>query len=134
MNARAVRIAIKRSSPALLQCTPAPHGAVRVRTPLVYPDGGVIDVFVIADGAQRTLTDHAEALGWLRTQLGGARLSRARRRLVEDTCQTLGLTLDRGALVLRLDDDVSAEAVLRVAQGAARVADLWLAERAQRLE
>ena len=134
MNAHTVRAAIERSLPALLECTPAPQGAVRVRTPLVYPDGGVVDVFVVADGASYTVTDRAEALGGLRMRWGDARLSGARRRLVEDTCQTLGITFDRGALVLRLEGDLTAEAVLRIAQGAARVADPWLAEGAQRLE
>ena len=135
MHAHAVRVAIERSFPELLRCTPAPQSArCACAPPLVYPDGGVIDVFVVADGASHTVTDRAEALGWLRMRSGHAPLSCAHRRLVEDTCQTLGLTFDRGALALRCEGALTAEAVLRVAQGAARVADLWLAARARRLE
>ena len=32
--------------PTLFECTSAPHGSVRVRTPFMYPDGDIVDVFV----------------------------------------------------------------------------------------
>ena len=32
---------------SLFVCSPAPQEGVRVRTPLLYPDGGVVDVFVL---------------------------------------------------------------------------------------
>ncbi len=33
-------------SPPLYECSPAPKEGIRVRTPFLYPDGGLIDVFV----------------------------------------------------------------------------------------
>lgn len=51
---------------SLFECSATERGAVRVRTPFLYPDGGVIDVFVGQRDAGFTVTDFGEALGWLR--------------------------------------------------------------------
>ena len=52
--------------------------------------------------------------------------------MIEDTCQTLGVALHRGKILLRLGSvAVIAEAVLRVGQAAVRVSDLWLTGVAQ---
>ena len=39
MSAEEVRRSIAETAPSLFECSPAPQGGVRVRTPLVYPDG-----------------------------------------------------------------------------------------------
>ena len=111
--------------PALFECSPAPQGRIRVRTPLVYPDGGIVDVFVVEHEGQLSVTDLGEALGWLRMQSADAGRTAEQTRMIEDTCQTLGVALHRGQLVLQLGaDDVIAEAVLRVGQAAVRLSDL----------
>ena len=48
--------AIGESLPALFECTPAPQEGVRVRTPLMYPDGGIVDVFVLEQSGRYSLT------------------------------------------------------------------------------
>ena len=126
MNAHELCVSLGKSLPALFECTPAPREGVRVRTPLMYPDGGVVDVFVVEQSGHCYVTDFGETLGWLRMQSTSAGRSPKQTRLVEDTCQTLGVKLHRGQLVLRTNGaDGLGEAVLRLAQAAVRVSDLW---------
>ena len=91
-------LAIGESLPALFECTPAPREGVRVRTPLMYPDGGMVDVFVLERSGRYSVTDFGETLGWLRMQSVSTRRSPKQNRMVEDTCQTLGVELHRGQL------------------------------------
>lgn len=127
--------AIGESLPPLFECTPAPREGVRVRTPLMYPDGGMVDVFVLEQGGRYRVTDFGETLGWLRMQSVSARRSPKQNRMVQDTCQTLGVELHRGQLLLRSGAaDGLGEAVLRLAQAAVRVSDLWFTLRTRAVE
>lgn len=73
-----------------------------------------------------TITDFGESLGWLRLQSVSKRRSPKQNRMIGDVCQTLGLELERGQLVLRVSADAAVgDSVLRVAQAAVRVSDLW---------
>ena len=132
MNPDHLCVSICETLSGLFECTPAPRQSVRVRTPLMYPDGGIVDVFVLEDGGQRRVTDFGETLGWLRMQSVDGRRTPRQKELIEDTCQTLGVEVFRGQLVLRLHaDDEIGEAVLRLAQAAVRVSDLWFTLRAR---
>ncbi len=126
MNADELCMSLGKSLPALFECTPAPREGVRVRTPLMYPDGGIVDVFVVEQSGHCYVTDFGETLGWLRLQSASSRRSPKQTRMVEDICQTLGVKLHRGQLMLRANvADGLGEAVLRLAQAAVRVSDLW---------
>ena len=126
---------IQEGLPALFECSPAPQDGVRVRTPLMYPDGGLVDIFVQESGDGFSLTDFGETLGWLRMQSANLRHSPKQGRMIEDVCQTLGVELDREQLVLRSKDASGfEEPILRLAQAAVRVSDLWFTLRAQRTE
>lgn len=127
MNAEELRASIGKTLPSLFECRPAPRGSARVRTPLLYPDGGVVDVFVTESEGRYCVTDFGEALGWLRMQAPSARRRSPRQnRLIEDTCRTLGVELDRGQLVLRTGVEESiGEVVVLLAQAVVRVSDLW---------
>ena len=128
-------LAIGESLPALFECTPAPREGVRVRTPLMYPDGGMVDVFVLERSGRYSVTDFGETLGWLRMQSVSTRRSPKQSRMVEDTCQTLGVELHRGQLMLRSGAvDGLGESVLRLAQAAVRVSDLWFTLRTRAVE
>ena len=126
MNTIDLCIMIKGGLSPLFECTPAPREGVRVRTPMMYPDGGVVDVFVLDRGGSYTLTDFGDTLGWLRMQTVSPRRTSKQVRLVEDVCQTLGVELYQGQLVLRecAPHELS-ETVIRLAQAAVRVSDLW---------
>lgn len=116
------------------ECSPAPIEGVRVRTPLMYPDGGIIDVFVVPRAGRLEVTDFGEALGWLRLQSPSGQFSPKQKRLLEDVCLTLGVELFRGQLLKRVQDDDVHTAVLQVAQAALRVSDLWFTMRTRAVE
>lgn len=132
MNYNELCAAIGQSLPTLFSCSPAPQEGVRVRTPMLYPDGDVVDVFVLERGETYTVTDFGDALGWLGLQSISRRRSGKQEALVQDVCQTLRIELVQDQLALRqvLNDDL-AESVLRVAQAAVQVTDLWFTLRSQ---
>ena len=104
---------------------PGPEG-VRVRTPMLYPDGGVVDVFVLERGSGYAVTDFGDALGWLWRQSISQRRSARQEALIQDVCQTLRIDLVNDQLVVReVTRDALGEAVLRVAQAAVRVSEQY---------
>ena len=132
MNVNELCAAIGRSLSPLFACSPAPQEGVRVRTPMLYPDGDVVDVFVLERGSGYTVTDFGDALGWLGLQSVSRQRSPKQRILIQDVCQTLRIELFQDQLVLRqVMRDALGESVLRVAQAAVRVSDLWFTFRSQ---
>ena len=135
MNVNELCASIGRTLPPLFVCSPAPQEGVRVRTPMLYPDGGVVDVFVLERGSSFIVTDFGDALGWLGLQSVSRQRSPKQQMLIQDVCQTLRIEQLQGQLVLRsVADDALAESVLRVAQAAVRVSDLWFTLRSQSLQ
>lgn len=134
MNAEELSTQLRAAGPPLFECSPAPRQGIRVRTPFLYPDGGIIDVFVLERQDHVEVTDFGEALGWLRLQSPGEHISPKQNRLVEDVCLTLGVELCRGQLVRRVHGGEISGAVLQVAQSVLRVADLWFTKRTRAAE
>lgn len=91
MNAEELCRKLRTAGPPLFECSSAPRQGIRVRIPFLYADGSIIDVFVLKRGGRIKVTDFGEALGWLRLQSPGDRLSPEQRRLVEDVWLTLGI-------------------------------------------
>lgn len=115
----------------LFECLPV-NGRIRIRTPYLYPDGDVIDVFLVDDGFPTTLTDFGDTLGWLWTQTAAKDRTARQQRLIQDVVLTHGVELYRGMLTIRVQDSKSlAEAVTRLSQAALRVSDLWFTFRSQ---
>ena len=132
MNVNELCASVGRTLPPLFVCSPAPNEGVRVRTPLLYPDGGVVDVFILERGSVFTVTDFGDALGWLGLQSISRRRSRRQDMLVQDVCRTLRIELFNDQLVLRsIKQDGLGEAALRIAQAVVRVSDLWFTLRSQ---
>ena len=118
----------------LFECKPHKE-FVRVRTPFLYPDGGVIDVFVQLHDGHFTVTDLGEALGWLRLQSVSAQRSPKQQRLLQDVCMTLGVELFRGQLLLRGDEPAQlSDRILRLGQAVVRASDLWFTTRTRSVE
>ena len=92
---------IQQSVGELFTCSQV-NEYTRIRTPFLYPDGDVIDVFLKEKGEVITLTDLGESLRWLKMQTLSPRRSPKQRKLVEDVCLTHGLEFFRGMLVLRV--------------------------------
>lgn len=125
---------IGQSLGELFACSPA-NEHTRIRTPFLYPDGDVIDLFLTERGVF-TVTDLGETLGWLRMQSPSARRSPKQQKLIEDVCLNHGLELYKGMLLARVPEGGAAlvSTVMRVAQGALRVADLWFTLRTRAVE
>ena len=135
MNSTELCLSIARDLPPLFECTPAAKEGIRVRTPMLYPDGGIVDVFVLERDNAYTVTDLGEALGWVRMQSTNVKRSHRQQLLVRDTCQTLGLELFRGQLVKRfIANDRLAESIILVAQGVLKVSDIWFSDHLEEAE
>ena len=135
MNAETLCAALQQAMPPLFVCSPAPEEGVRVRTPMLYPDGGVVDVFVQERNGGYIVTDYGDALGWLGLQSASRQRSQKQIALIQDVCQTLRIQQFRDQLIL---PDVAGaalgESVLRVAQAVVRVSDIWFTLRSQALQ
>ncbi len=59
--------AIAQTLGSLFTCAEV-NGCSRVRTPFLYPDGDVIDLFISDKAGAATITDFGETLRWLRMQ------------------------------------------------------------------
>ena len=106
-----------------------------MRTPMRYPDGGVVDVFILERSGGYLLTDYGDALGWLALQSISGQRSTKQRMLIDDVRQTLRIDMVDDQLVLRsVSSDALGESVLRVAQAAVRISDLWFTLRSQSLQ
>ncbi len=125
MNADNLCATIGKTLPSYFECSLAPQEGVRVRTPLMYPDGSIVDVFVLERGNGYIVTDFGDAMGWLRMQSVNTQPSPQQNLVIKEICQTLGIDLHSGQLVLRPDvNDTLEETVLRVAQAVVRVSDV----------
>ena len=116
---------LRRTLPELFECLPTRRQAVRVHTPLMYPDGGVVDVFVLERNGELIVTDHGDALGWLGMQSVSGKLTAHQRSLIGDVCGVQGVELNGGRLVARCDSLATvADAIHRVALAVVRVSDI----------
>ena len=62
MTADKLCATIGKTLPPRFECSPAPQEGVRVRTPLMYPDGDIVDVFVLKRDSGYIVTDFGDAL------------------------------------------------------------------------
>ena len=135
MNVGTLCTALQEAVPPLFVCSPAPREGVRVRTPMLYPDGGVVDVFVLERDGSYIVTDFGDTLGWLGLQSVSQQRTPKQNALVQDVCQTLRIEFSSDQLMLRdVASGALGESVLRVAQAAVRVSDLWFTLRSQAIQ
>ena len=135
MNIGDLCTALQEAMPPLFVCSPAPQVGVRVRTPLLYPDGGVVDIFVLETNGSFIVTDFGDALGWLGLQSTSQSRSSNQNELVQDVCQTLRIEFSNDQLRLsNVARGALGEAVLRVAQAAVRVSDIWFTLRSKSIQ
>jgi hypothetical protein len=114
---------IERDMGELFRCAPV-NGYTRIRTPYLYPDGDVIDLYLARDGV--TLTDLGETLSWLRQQTVSDKMTVKQRQLIDDVVLNHGVEFYQGMLVARVRDPRElAPTVTRLSQSALRVADLY---------
>lgn len=118
------------SLPELFRCDDFGNDRFRVRTPLLFPNGDVIDVFIAKIADSFTVTDYGDAADWLDTRTTLRRRSPKQRGLIEDTCEMLGIGLEDEQMVLReVTWGSLVDSVVRIAQAEARVGDVWFTTR-----
>jgi hypothetical protein len=119
---------------ALFTCSQV-NQYIRIRTPLLYPDGDVIDLFVRQTADTLVLSDLGETLRWLRMQTTTPRRSKKQDGLIADVTTNHNVELYRGMLMVRVQDlSQLGVQVMRLAQAALRVSDLWFTMRNQNVE
>ena len=111
----------------LFSCTEAANGYVRIRTPYLYPDGDIIDLFYKkVESGKMVLTDLGETLRWLRMQSISRERSKKQNLLINDICQTHGIQPPyRGMLIVQATSQNLVDEMTQLAQVCMRVADLW---------
>ena len=125
MTPKEVRDAIRAALDAAFQPSDAPIEGVRLRTPFTYPDGDVIDIFILERGAHYVVTDFGEALGWLKTQTSTGTLSAGQRHLLDGIAQSMGIEINQGQAELTCDTTGElSDAVYAISQAAVRITDL----------
>ena len=135
MNPVEICVFLGKSLPLLFECLPAPIEGVRVRTPMMYPDGGIVDVFVLERGDEYIVTDFGDALGWLQMQSVSRSLTNRQDALIGDVCRTLRVELSQGKLVLRnIKSEELGDAVVRLAQAVVRVSDVRFTMQPKRIK
>ncbi len=111
------------------------NGFTRIRTPFLYPDGDVIDVYLSDKSGQRTLTDLGDTLGWLTGQTIARKKTDKQESLLQDICLTHGIERFRGMFLLRVDPTQSlASQVICLSQALVRISDLWFTFRTRAYE
>lgn len=96
---------------------------MQVRTPLQYPDGDIVDVFVQRQQGGYLVTDYGDGLGWYRSQSIEVRLSEQQRQQVEGVCQSMEVELSLGCISLSCEPKALADSVCRVARAVAQVSE-----------
>ena len=108
---------------------------IRIRTPFLYPDGDVIDVYQSRTAEGTSLTDLGESLRWLRDQGLGQRRTTKQARLIDDIVLNHNVELFKGMLLVRVGEaEQLASPLTRLVQACVRVADLWFTFRTRTIE
>ena len=104
MTVEELKEQLTSSLPPLFRCDAIGENRFRVRTPLIFPDGGVVDVFVSKSDDRYTVTDYGDAMGWLDMRTATPGIAAKQRNLVADACRTHGIELKGGHVMLRSVD------------------------------
>ncbi|GIW94576.1 MAG: hypothetical protein KatS3mg110_2617 [Pirellulaceae bacterium] len=106
----------------------------RVQTPFLYPDGEVIELFCERQEDHLKISDLGETTRWLAMQTASDRRTSRQMALIRDICMTHGVTFERGALVAQCREADAPWTLIRVAQAASCVSDLWFTFRRKLLK
>lgn len=106
------------------------NGHIRVRTPFMYPDGEIIDVFCMPSENGTTVTDFGETINWLSSLSLQPNISEQQNAIIRDISVTHNTNFDneRISAVCR-SDELLAETIIKVTHACVRVSDLWFGSR-----
>lgn len=108
----------------LFTCSPLDQ-YIRIRTPFLYPDNDLIDLYYREVDEDVILTDLGETLGWFKMQTVALEIAPELLQLINDICLDHGIEFSRGMLLLRLkQSDDLAEGIMRLSQATLKVLDI----------
>ncbi len=108
---------------------------IRIRTPFLYPDGDIIDVFLKENGDHLVLSDLGETLRWLRMQTISARRTKKQNALIDDVCLNHNVEQLKGMILVRVQQPSDLGVMLmRLCQALLGVSDIWFTFRNQAFE
>jgi len=107
------------------ECIERDHCTV-VRTPIRYPDGDTIELFVRQQGRGFMLTDYGETFRWLHMQKLGRGLTDNENESIMSICRGLGVTYQDKELSAAASAERLPSVALNLAMCALRVSDLSL--------
>lgn len=118
---------ISAQLPELFKCSlEGPYR--RIRTPFTYPDGAIVDVFLLESGlaAGGVLSDLGETFRWL-ASFSSSSLSDNQRELVEDACRAHGASVLEDQIQRSVKNrETFASAVIAISQAALAAADIQM--------
>ena len=125
MNAETIAHGLHDDLPDIFKCSKTPGGSVRVRTPLTYPDGTVIDLFLIpGDDGTVVVTDNGDTIGWLGLQ-SATGVTRDQNTKIAKVCRSLNVTkVGSRITVVSQDRRTLGEQVARVAQASVLISHI----------
>jgi len=103
----------------------------RVTTPLVYPDGDMIEVYCKALGNRVIVSDMGDTYGWLMLNSVSSKLSPKHKEMFDRIAYVNGVENDRNMIKTIVSVESTHDAIVRVAQAAARAADISFTFRAR---
>ena len=125
MNAQTMAWGLQDDLSDVFRCSETPCGSVRVRTPLTYPDGTLIDLCLIAgDDGTVAVTDNGDTIGWLCLQ-SATGLTRGQNTKIAGVCRSLNVA-KAGSRITAISQDrrTLGEQVARVAQAAVLISHI----------
>lgn len=119
------------------ECDVIQNGMMRLATPFQYPEGSNIDIFLNKSNTlfpDWILTDLGQTTAYLLNLHLKHWTTKKRKQLVSDICIALGVELDGGEFMIKLQEDHISElpqAIVRLSQACVRVSDLAFTQRLQ---
>jgi Domain of unknown function DUF1828 len=106
-----------------------------IRTPYIFPDGDIIELYYHETSMGGFLTDFGETLRWLNGQTPAQRRTKRHISLIEDACLTHHVDFVDGQVSVKvLQPEMMAEAITRLAQAAIRITDVSFTFRGRQFE
>lgn len=123
MNCQILLDTIRQELPLIYTCEEVASHRLRLNTPLLYPNGDYVDLYLEETPAGLYLTDLGETLGYLSDHDISLRHSPKRQKTLDDILLTHGVERFKGELRIRLDTTLRdlAWAITRMGQATVQI-------------
>lgn len=115
--------------PKEFECEKLDEKTWLVTTPFEYPDGDLIQLFVVKTNDLFEVSDFAETVRLLETLDFDLFGSKKRRKLVDDILKAFNVYVSKNEIKTRASPDDLSQAILRLSQAVFRISDLYFTQR-----